>query len=112
MAYLGTHYYRVREDGWVAPDGEVILGSPWGRGKRVEVRDGEWLTVTGTNDSMAGYSLFLVEEPTDTGDTGFDKPKLGCGCGSSPSSPAAGWLLLAAGLCAAGRRSERPWVAR
>ena len=115
LAYLGTHYYRVREDGWVAPDGEVILGSPWGVGERVEVWDGEWLTVTGTNDVLAGYSLFLVDEPLDTGDTGgpgLDKPKLGCACGSSPFSPAGGWLLLAAGLCAAGRRSERPGVGR
>ena len=112
LAYLGTHYYRVREDGWVSPEGEVILGSPWGVGELVEARDGEWLTVTGTNDGIAGYSLFLVEEPMDTGDTGLDKPALGCACGSSPSSPAEGWLLLAAGLCAAGRRSERPQVSR
>jgi hypothetical protein len=113
LAYLGTHYYRVRDDGWVAPDGEVILGSPWGTGGRVEVRDGEWLTVTGTNDGFAGYTLFLVEDPFDTGDPngpGMDEPKLGCACGSSPFSPVTGWLLFTAALCVAGRRSERPSV--
>ncbi len=108
LEYLGTHYYRVQEDGWVASDGEIHLGSPWGTGNQVEVRDGDWLTVTGTNNVLAEYSLFLAEAPMDTGDnTGLsdEEPKLGCACGSRPPSPTGGWLLLAASLCAAGRRS-------
>jgi hypothetical protein len=105
LAYLGTHYWSVKDDFLVDSEGEVQLASKDGFGKQVIVHAGERLAVTGLNASnMADYQLSFSPIPQDSGleDTGdTDKaqpePPSACTCNSVPSQKGPHWIL--AGLC-------------
>lgn len=109
VAYLGTHYYVVADDGVVSassPDVEgVVLGGPGGQyGDSVEVSAGDIVGVSGLGpDGMTDYTLTLGDEAvTDDDDTGGatdpdddddeDSPKGTCSPVSAPLWLA--WLAL------------------